>query len=190
MTTEDITISKQSLLKAYREAEPSQREFMKKLFGTEAFTINFNVMERVKTFEDAVQELGEDNPLVKEYDLISNMRPTSDLLAFLKLRIIVAALNEGWEPQYTEDEYRWYPWFYLYTKKEYDKMDDEDKHRCVLRSGFSSYANSGLAYADAGYASSYSYTDFGGRLALRSQELADYAGRQFRELYADYFLFK
>ena len=41
--------------------------------------------------------------------------------------------------------------------------------RCVLRSGYSSVANSGLAYANANYASSYSYTFYGGRLAFRGK---------------------
>lgn len=193
MATENITISKQGLLKAYRQAEPEQKKLLENMFGKETFAINFNVMERVKTFQDAVQELGDDNKLVAEYQTIydcngDNLSP--DLLAYFKLRIIVAALNEGWEPQFSEDEYRWYPWFYLYTKEEYDKMDDEDKYRCVLRSGNHSVAYSGLACALANYASSYSYTYFGGRLAFRSEELAAYAGRQFKEIYAEYFLFK
>ena len=41
------------------------------------------------------------------------------------------------------------------------------RSRCVLRSGYNSYANSGLAYANANNASSVSYTYYGGRLAFR-----------------------
>lgn len=186
MATENITISKQGLLKAYRQAEPEQKKLLENMFGKETFAINFNVMDRVKTFQDAVQELGDDNKLVAEYQTIydcngDNLSP--DLLAYFKLRIIVAALNEGWEPQFTEDEYRWYPWFYLYTKEEYEELNEKDKTRCVLRSGNYSGAN-------ASFASSYSYTYCGGRLAFRSEELAAYAGRQFKEIYAEYFLFK
>lgn len=152
MATENITISKQGLLKAYRQAEPEQKKLLENMFGKETFAINFNVMDRVKTFQDAVQELGDDNKLVAEYQTIydcngDNLSP--DLLAYFKLRIIVAALNEGWEPQFTEDEYRWYPWFYLYTKEEYEELNEKDKTRCVLRSGGYSVAGSGLAYASA-----------------------------------------
>lgn len=43
------------------------------------------------------------------------------------------------------------------------------KGRCVLRSGFSSYANGGLAYASANYASSSSSPNFGARLAFRGK---------------------
>lgn len=70
MATENITISKDCLLKAYREAGPALKEFMKRLFGPDTFAISFNVMDRVKTFQDAVDELGSDNPLVWEYNQI------------------------------------------------------------------------------------------------------------------------
>lgn len=192
MATENITISKQSLLKAYREAEPSQREFMKKLFGTEAFTISFNVMERVKTVEDAVQELGEDNKLVAEYQTLYDCNGdnlTPDLLAYLCLRIITAALNEGWEPQFTPDEYRYFPWFALYTKEEYDRLDDDDKKRCVLRPGNVSYSHYLLVGVHAYSASSYSFSGSGARLAFRTRELARYAATQFADIWAD-FVFK
>lgn len=151
-----------------------------------------DVMERIKTFNDALKELGSEHPLSKEYSIISARVDgiSNGLLAYLKLCIIVAALNGGWQPQYSEDEIRWHPWFYLYTKEEYDKLSEEDKSRCVLRSGSFSYALSGLAYASASHASSSSYPDYGGRLAFRSEELAAYAGRQFTEVYAEFHLFK
>ncbi|MCX4279538.1 MAG: hypothetical protein OSJ48_16840, partial [Muribaculum sp.] len=41
--------------------------------------------------------------------------------------------------------------------------------RVVLRSGSNSNASSGLAYANANYALSSSYTYFGGRLAFRGK---------------------
>ena len=46
---------------------------------------------------------------------------------------------------------------------------NSSKGRCVLRSGYSSNANSGLAYAYASYASSYSFTYCGARLAFRGK---------------------
>ena len=102
-----------------------------------------------------------------------------DLDAYLKLRIICAALNEGWEPKFTEDEYRYYPWFYLYTQKEVDAMDDEERSRVVGRGGYNASACCGLACASAGGVSSYSSTSCGSRLAFKTRELAEYAGRQF-----------
>lgn len=152
---------------------------------------NRPVTERIKTLADAMEALGQGNPLVEEYIAVRDKLRTDagELIAYLKLRIIVAALNEGWEPKFTEDEHRYFPWFYLYTKEEYDELDDEEKGRVVLRSGFINYANGGFVYVDAGYASSNSGSVIGSRLAFRTRELAAYAGRQFIEEWAD-FMFK
>lgn len=154
---------------------------------------NRPVTERIKTFTDACNVLGDEHPLVTQYRLTAAAYKgdpmTEDFIAYLKLRIIVAALNEGWEPKFEKGEYRYFPRFYFYTKEEYDKLDDEVKGRCVLRSGY--YTNSyygfdlTITYHDA----SYSFTCFGSRLAFRTRELAAYAGRQFIEEWAD-FMFK
>lgn len=189
MATENITISKQDLLKAYSEAEPSQKEFIKQLFGADTFAINFSVMERVKTFQDAVNELGDDNPFVKQYNMLySEFGATMDvdIIAYLKLRIIAAALNEGWEPQFIEDEYRYYPYFYLLTKEEYEQLSDEEKERCVGRSSSNANAVGGLVYASTVNGSAYSHTSHGVRLAFRTSELAEYAGKQFADIWADF----
>ena len=114
---------------------------------------------------------------------------TEDFIAYLKLRIIVAALNEGWEPKFTEDEYRYFPWFYFYTKEEYGKLDGEEKGRCVLRSGGSAGAVCGFVGVGAYGGASVSVSISGSRLAFRTRELAAYAGRQFIEEWAD-FMFK
>jgi len=154
---------------------------------------NRPVTERIKTFEDACNALGNKHPFVMQFNYIKGNRKTvntfEDVVAYLKLRIIVAALNEGWEPKFTEDEYRYFPWFYFYTKEEYDKLDDEDKGRCVLRSGVSAVSSGGFVGCSAASDASYSYTFSGSRLAFRTRELAAYAGRQFIEEWAD-FMFK
>lgn len=152
---------------------------------------NRPVTERIKTFDDAREALGDEHPFVKEYWSVVNvdLDITQDLIAYLKLRIIVAALNEGWEPKFEKGEYRYFPWFYFYTKEEYDKLDDEDKGRCVLRSGSYTSSSGGFVYCYAGNGASFSSTNLGSRLAFRTRELAAYAGRQFTEEWAD-FMFK
>ena len=152
---------------------------------------NRPVTERIKTFEDAREALGDEHPLVKEYLGVVNvdLDITQDLIAYLKLRIIVAALNEGWEPKFAKGEYRYYPWFYLYTKEQYDELDDEEKGRCVPRSGSSTHSSVGFVSCHANYGASYSSTSRGSRLAFRTRELAAYAGKQFTEEWAD-FMFK
>lgn len=148
---------------------------------------NRPVTERIKTLADAMEALGQGNPLVEEYIAVRDKLRTDagELIAYLKLRIIVAALNDGWEPKFEKGEYRYFPWFYLYTKEQYDELDDEEKGRCVLRSGVSAYSGVGFVHSKASYDASY----FGSRFAFRTRELADYAGRQFTEEWAD-FMFK
>ena len=152
---------------------------------------NRPVTERIKTLADAMEALGQGNPLVEEYIAVRDKLRTDagELIAYLKLRIIVAALNEGWEPKFEKGEYRYYPWFYLYTKEQYDELGDEEKGRCVLRSGLSTNAGCGFVNVHAHYDASSSYSYNGSRLAFRTRELAAYAGRQFTEEWAD-FMFK
>lgn len=154
---------------------------------------NRPVTERIKTFEDACNALGDEHPIVTQYRLTAGAYKgdpmTEDFIAYLKLRIIVAALNEGWEPKFDKSEYRYYPWFYLYNKEEYDKLDDEEKGRCVLRSGDYAYSYGGFVHCGAVHDASFSSTYGGSRLAFRTRELAAYAGRQFTEEWAD-FMFK
>ena len=150
-----------------------------------------DVTERIKTFADACRELGSDHPFVKAYDgYVSHIHQHDmndyDLVAYLKLRIITEALNEGWKPKFTKGERRWYFWYDLITKEQYDKLSAEDKSRVVGRGGHNADASYGLVYAAAFHASSLSFTIGGSRLAFKSEKLAAYAGRQFAEIYADF----
>lgn len=146
------------------------------------------VTERIKTFHDAYCELGNEHPFVKSYEKYVNTAggEEQDVIAYLKLRIIVAALNEGWEPKFTLGEYRWFPWYWLKTKEEIEALSEEEKQHAVCRSNGSANAFGGLVCSHASYASSNSSTNIGTRLAFKSEELADYAEGQFREIYADF----
>lgn len=144
-----------------------------------------DIMERIKTFEDALNELGRNHPLVCQYNNIDDV--DFDLSAYLKLRIIVAALNEGWTPKFTEDEYRYYPYFYLYTRDEVERMDEDEKKNLVAFGG-SAYHGTycGLGYVDTNCAFPSSDANYGSRIALKTRELAEYCGKQFKELWFDY----
>lgn len=142
-----------------------------------------NVMERVKTFKDACNELGiEHDKWVQDK---KDLGLEADVIAYLKLRIIAAALNEGWKPQFTTDEYRYFPWFF-YTQSEIDEMSEEEKSRVVYRSYYNANASGGVAFAYTVYDSSLTSSNIGSRLAFKTRELAEYAGRQFIEIWADY----
>ena len=159
---------------------------------------NRPVTERIKTFEDACNELGEDHPMVSVYDaLVSRANGEQslaewmgkDVVAFLKLRIIADALNEGWHPKFTEDECRYYPWFYIYTKEKYDNFSEEEKHRrvgrVVYRGCFHASAVGGVSYAGAYHDASYADAAVGSHLAFSNRDLAEYAGKQFIDIWAN-----
>ena len=187
---ETITISKESLFDAYRNAGPETRNVLGHLvpeLDTD-FRKSLPVTERVKTWDDVVRELGYD-PVERLLDHTErgdgfNFEP--DEIAYIKLKAIAKVLNEGWEPKFVKGEWRWFPWFYLYTQDEIDKMTPEKRSRVVLRSDNHAYADGGVAYADANYDSSYAYSSYGSRLAFKSEELAVYAGKQFTDIWADF----
>lgn len=186
-----IQLKKEDVLNAYKNANYEEKNLLEQLFGKEIFKPT-DVRERIKTFEEALDELelrSADGDKYAEslYDDWHNViTENNDLTAFLKLRIITEALNEGWRPQFVEDERRWYPYFRLYTKEEIEKMDDEIKARVVARSSYNANANGGVSCANANYDSAGVSASSGSRLAFKTEELAEYAGKQFIEIYADF----
>lgn len=155
---------------------------------------NRPVTERVKTFDDACHELGETHPLVQhlnhvEHHLADHLDGMDDVLAYLKMRIVVAALNDDWTPDWgNKDERKWYPWFYILTEEEYNDLDDDAKCRVVGRASSYAYAGGGRVCSSASSVSSSSSALSGARLAFKSKELAVYAGQQFGELWASFLI--
>ena len=150
---------------------------------------NRPVTERIKTFEDAMQATGMTLPF--DNNQLSYL--PKDVVAYMKLRVIAAALNELHEttldefPKFTTDECRWYPWFYLYTQEEIDKMNKEKKKKLWLFGGASTNgADCGLACAASAFAWSNAYANFSARLAVKSEALANYFGQQFIDIWSDY----
>ena len=145
------------------------------------------ITERIKTFDDAIKELGEEHLFVKQYNSNEMADVDTDLDAYLKLRIICTALNEGWKPEFTKDEWRYYPWFYLYTQAELDGMDDsEKKERQMIYTGDYQTELAGFGVASSYHTPSFTSAYFGSRLCLRTSDLASYCGKQFIKLWADY----
>lgn len=187
---------------AYRTATESERTLLYTLFPdlhlgeNDTQADNRPVTERIKTFEDACRELGKDHPMVLAYHNTNLHDPevaeeNRDILVYMKLRIITAALNEGWQPQFTEDEWRWYPWFCLWTEDELSEKSDEWRQQHAL-CGFDDYQGecAGFAYASSDYAPSSAIASIGSRLCYQSEALADYSGRQFADLWADFLLIR
>lgn len=194
-----MEIKKENAIAAYNAAdENTKKVFLSLLPELEEAIKPKDITERVKTFEDACRELGENHLFVLHYrfnhskdSCWTDKVHASDLEAFLKLRIICAALNEGWEPQFTEDEWRWYPCFTLWTEEELSEKSDEWKaDRHLISTGDYSGDYAGFAYADSSDAPSDSYPNVSSRLCLKSEALATYCGKQFISLWADFNLIR
>ena len=122
-----------------------------------------DIKDKVKSFEDACKVL-DITPSVPVVTGIPE-KYQKPLIANYQLMVIAEALNEGWIPDWSNGEWdKWYPWF------------DMDNSSSAGR--FSFYV--------AG--TQHSGSLVGSRLCFKSEELADYAGTQFLELYRELFV--
>lgn len=132
-------------------------------FDTTTGTVSFkekpkNIKEVIKTFEDVLKYFDIDEDDFNE----GNEDLEVDEIAYRQIKLIVKALNEGWTPDWTNsNEYKYFPWF---------KMG--------------SSSGSGFSYRVFDYWNSASVV--GSRLCFKSRELAEYAGKQFTEIYKQY----
>lgn len=117
-----------------------------------------NIMDKVKSFEDACQELGRDPDIELPYPKDTTVPRFISRNAHAKIETIIEALNKEWIPNCNDsNEVKYYPRF----KKN--------------PSGF------GLSYDGCDIVVSCSHV--GSRLVLRSIELAEYVGEQFIDIY-------
>jgi hypothetical protein len=146
--------SKKEILTAYRNGELREKTLLEELFGREIF--NEKITDRIKTFEDALDETG--RPTTPKFnDVPEDMREWFQSL--YKAAVFTEAINEGWKADYNDGNQRkWLPWFYT-------------------------AGPSGFAFDASGYASSAPYAGYAARLCLKSEELATYAGKQFKDIY-------
>lgn len=189
-----MEINEYNIKAAYETATESEKRLLSNLFPDLMLGRKKDVTERIKTFEDACAELGENHPLVTQYMLISGAlngkEQTYDIIAYLKLRIICTALNEGWEPQFTKDECRWKPWFILYTDEELSEYNEEWKNAHALKMFRQKHPSNydGIASAGSSRTNSQSFTNIGSHLYLKSEDLATYCGTQFIDVWEDFSL--
>ena len=186
---EKISIQKEKVLNAYKHASEEKKALLENMFGKEMFQPK-DIKERVKTFEDACEVLGEDHQYVKAYRewMRISYADCKDITAYLKLRIICAALNDVWKPTNSDGECRYYPWFYIYTKKEYEKLNKDEKKKCrvVGRQSYDAYAFGGVVFSSLNISTSYSYSYHGSLIVFKTRELAEYCEKQFIDIWDDY----
>jgi hypothetical protein len=147
-----LSIDKKEARELYSNAPQSWKEKFEKTFGATFF--KGEITDQVKTFEDACAIL-EIDPKG-----LFNQEDTKDEIAYKKLKVIIKALNEGWTPNWNdEDQYKYYPYFNM--------------------------SSGGFSYVRCRSWNSFTYV--GSRLCFKSFELAMYAGTQFNSEYKDFF---
>lgn len=152
-----LQISESKARSLYKKGSHEIKQLLEETFGVSFFSQS--VMDSIKTYEDACIELAE-NPI--DEIALKKLGLNKNDIAYMKLTQIVRALNEGWVAKMYDSEYRYYPWFY----------------HGASPSAFSFYGSRYFnSYADAGS---------GSRLCFKSEELSNYAGEQFLDLWREF----
>lgn len=154
-----LQISEQKAKELYKSGHQEFKTILEESFGKDFFFQK--ITDRIKTYEDACNELG--IPLLDEAKLME-LGLTKHDIAYQKLATIIKALNEGWVPDVCDDVYRWYPWF------------------CP------NWSPSSFAFRDSRCAYSDAYAGSRSRLCLKSEELSNYCGKQFLDLWKEHIL--
>jgi len=125
-----------------------------------------SIIERIKSIDDAINELGEDDEDVKALRVIENLSIPKHIISQLQSIIIAKALNEVWVPDWNDSsQYKYFPYFDM-----------------------ESSSAGGFVCND--YGSRGTYAAVGSRLCFKSRELAEYAGKQFKDIYEEYYVIK
>ena len=161
MTDKRLTLTESNARSAYQKASKSKKEWMREMYPD--FNFERGLLERIETYVDACNELGFNPLTISDFSSLPEMDRESSY-AYHQLTIIARVLNEGWEPDYSnENEYKYYPYFVWDNK-------------AAGGSGFSCF--------DRYFGRSYSHV--GSRLVFKTRELAIHAGKKFNSIYNQY----
>ena len=172
-----MEINIENIKAAYKVADESEIEILR-MFVPNLEEI-IPVEDRIKTFTDAYNALGRSHPLVENFANLAYY--DENLFAFVRLRIICAALNEGWVAK-PEDNGGYYPGFKFFTSEEVKGMKNEvvyDLH--FLEPKF----DTKYVAVDCTFTSSLTLENC---LLLKTPELAKYCEKRFIGLWMDYLL--
>ena len=155
----------------------------------------------IQSYEDACEALGE-TPILSEerekalcaqfpdhWDYRQDM--PKHIIVLMKLETISRALwgrNFQPKPDGKGSQILWYPWFALYTQNEVDSMN-EDQRGALLAANAHNGADAGFGCLTTTYRSSYAHAHIGFRLCQETEEKAEYFGKQFIKLWAEYHQF-
>ena len=193
-----MEIEEDKILAAFESAKTDEtKRILIDLFGKSINKPSLEDYRTIRTYEDACEALGE-APFLnrvaprfysKSSSFVNDI--PEHIIALMKLETIARALwgkNFEPKPDAKGTAIYYYPWFVLYTKKEIENMDDDDKGALLSASALNG-AIAGFGYLSAYGRSSYAGAYIGFRLCQETKEKALYFGNQFVELWADYLAF-
>lgn len=179
-------ITEKEVAAAFREAESGEaKKILAALFCKEEMVKpTLDDYKTIRTYEDACKALGE--PIFEDPNNLPN-----HIIALMKLETISRALwgrNFQPKPDGEGSNVYWYPWFALWTKKEVEDMNPEQRG-ALLSAPAHHGATAGFGSLTAHDRSSSAHAYFGFRLCQETEEKAKYFGQQFIELWAEYLKF-
>lgn len=115
------------------------------------------ITEQIKSFADAMKATGRP-------DVPSFSEAPEDMRAYFQAQyqmlVIAEALNEGWKPDWdNDDELKWRPWFWM--------------------------SSSGFAFCDSYYDDSTASAGSSSHLCFKTAALAEYAAKQFIDIWKE-----
>lgn len=199
-----IEIEKKNVEAAYKVADENGKKMLDALFGKAAKenTPNLDDYKSIKTYEDACEALGltpiysdenVDRAVCEHINDHWDYRQTmpKHIIALMKLETIAKALwGRNWEPKpdASGDTLFWYPYFALWTEKEIQDLN-KDQRGALLSAPANSGAYAGFGFLLTSNRSSIAAAGIGFRLCQETEEKARYFGTQFVELWAEYLAF-
>lgn len=198
METKMITINKEKVAEVYQNASAETKEALKALFGNEIEFKRRPTLDdytTIKTYEDACEALGagsvlnEPNPVMNLFGMEYKVPP--HIIALMKLETISRAMwGKDWTPEPDAEGSKnfYYPVFALYTQQEIEDMD-EDEREGLLSASANNSVTAGFNYMWTNNSSSHKSAGISSRLYQEDSEKAEYFGKQFLELWAEYLKF-
>lgn len=158
-----LSISASKARELYNAGCGAVKTILEESFGKDFF--KKDITDRIKTYEDALKALGVEDFLTVKIGIIctfGRLLPPY-VIAYIKLCVIIEALNEGWEPDWdNKNEYKWRPWFIM--------------------------SPSSFAFDGSDYGRLAACVGSGSLLCFKSQKLSDYCGTQFLHLWKEFML--
>lgn len=197
-----IEISRKNVLAAYKVADENGKKLLDALFGQNSMAPSIDDYRTIKSYEDACVVLGitpihtraeTDKETVVETRVNQFLVP-SHLVALYKLETVSRAL---WGPSFRpkpdarEKMRYYYPWFCLFKEEEIEigRMAD-DLRESILPVKVEDGNAAGFGFLAARCHAQFSFSSFGFRLLQETEEKAEYFGKTFVRLWAEFLAFE